>query len=89
METLRRNGVTLLASTLGLAGMLAGTVTALYVAGAFGLSAGVASQIVNAVQVGGWVLAVALALVSGGIAGAVVATARWAITRWGAYYAAL
>jgi len=77
------------AAALGVVGLVAGGVAALYVAALFGLSAAVASQIISAVQVGGWVLAVVLAALSGGIAGAVVATARWAIARWGATYAAV
>lgn len=69
---------------LGLVGLVSTTVGAMYIAGMFGLSTAFASQIVNAVQVGGWALAVVMALLSGGIAGTVVATARWAITKWGA-----
>src|SRR6218665_591239 len=68
---------------LGVAGLFMASISVLYIAGMFGLSSAVASQIVNAVTVGGWVLAVAMALVSGGIAGTAVATARWAITPWG------
>ncbi|PID95977.1 MAG: hypothetical protein CSA84_07480 [Actinomycetales bacterium] len=55
----------------------------MYIAGMFGLSSAFAAQIVNAVSVGGWVLAAVMAAISGGIASVVVATARWAIARWG------
>ncbi len=71
------------AVVVGVVGLLGASISVMYIAGMFGLSSSVASQIVNAVSVGGWVLSVAMALVSGGIAGAVVATARWAITKWG------
>jgi circularin A/uberolysin family circular bacteriocin len=72
-----------LALLAGAFGLVGSAFSVMYIAGMFGLSTAFASQIVNAVSVGGWVLAVVMAAMSGGIAGAVVATARWAITRWG------
>ncbi|KHL01182.1 hypothetical protein LK10_17265 [Sinomonas humi] len=55
----------------------------MYIAGMFGLSSAFASQIVDAVTVGGWVLAVVMGLLSGGTAAVIVATTRWAILRFG------
>ena len=49
----------------------------------FGLSTAFAAQIVNAVSVGGLALSIVMGLLSGGIATAVIGTARWAITKWG------
>ncbi len=68
---------------IGAVGLLLGAISTMYIAGMFGLSISFANQIITAVSVGGWVLAVVMAAISGGIAGAVIATARWAITRWG------
>lgn len=59
------------------------TVGVAYIAGMFGLSWTFAAQVVDAVLVGGAVLAIVMGLLSGGIAGIVVATARWAIAQWG------
>ncbi len=67
----------------GAIGLIGATFSVMYVAGMFGLSAAFASQIVSAIAVGGWVLAVVMAVISGGIAGVIVATARWAIAQWG------
>ena len=53
------------------------------IAGMFGLSTAFAAQIVNAVSVGGLALSIVMGLLSGGIATAVIGTARWAITKWG------
>ncbi|PYI66949.1 hypothetical protein CVV68_12410 [Arthrobacter livingstonensis] len=55
----------------------------MYVAGMFGISASLAGQIVSAVEVGGIALAIVMGLLSGGVGAAAVATARWAIARWG------
>ncbi|WP_341934640.1 hypothetical protein MRBLWO14_000211 [Microbacterium sp. LWO14-1.2] len=68
---------------LGTAGLVAAGVSTAYIAGMFGLSTAVASQIVNGIMVGGAVLGIALAVASGGLAAVVVATARWAISAWG------
>ncbi|MGK2309986.1 uberolysin/carnocyclin family circular bacteriocin [Cutibacterium sp. V947] len=76
-------------STVGVAALVAvigvvlSTFTGAYIAGMFGLSTSAASQIVNAVSVGGAALSIAMAVASGGIAGAAVATAKWAIKKWG------
>lgn len=79
----RTAGATAAAAAISVIGLAFAGFSVMYVAGMFGLSTAVASQIVAAIEVGGWVLAAAMALVSGGIASAVVATAKWAITKWG------
>lgn len=79
----KRTATKLLAVAGGTLGLAVASFSVMYIAGMFGLSTALASQIVAAVTVGGWVLAAAMALVSGGIAGAVVATAKWAIAQWG------
>lgn len=68
---------------LGILGLAAATISVGYIAGVFGLSYQFAGQIVAAVSVGGWVLAVVMGAISGGLAAVAVATARWAIARWG------
>lgn len=81
--TKKTAGIALVAVVISSVGLAFAGVSVMYIAGMFGLSSAVASQIVNAVEVGGWVLAAAMALVSGGIGGTVVATAKWAISQWG------
>jgi hypothetical protein len=83
MSNVSRRGAQWLALAAGGLGLVAASLSVMYIAGLFGLSTAFASQIVAAVSVGGWVLAVVMAAISGGIAGVVVATARWAITQWG------
>jgi hypothetical protein len=68
---------------LGILGLAVASISMAYIAGVFGLSTAFASQIVAAISVGGWVLAVVMAAMSGGLAGVAIATARWAIARWG------
>lgn len=82
-ESRTSRGTIVLAAVVAASGLLFAGLSAAYIAGMFGLSTAIASQIVNAITVGGAVLAIAMAVVSGGIAGAVIATARWAITAWG------
>lgn len=82
-ESRTTRGTVTVTAVVAAAGIVLAGLSAAYIAGMFGLSTAVASQIVSAISVGGAVLAVAMALVSGGIAGAVVATARWAIAKWG------
>lgn len=79
---------TVLAFAIAVAGLATASLGAAYIAGVFGLSVAFASQIVSAVSVGGWVLAVVMAGMSGGLAAVVIATTRWAITRWGKTIAA-
>lgn len=79
----RTNSSVTAAVAISLIGLLTAGISVMYVAGMFGLSTAFASQIVAAISVGGWVLAVVMAAISGGLAGVVIATARWAIGRWG------
>lgn len=72
-----------LAGAVGVAGLAFASISVMYIAGMFGLSTAFASQIVTAVEVGGIALAVVMGLLSGGIATAVIATARWAISALG------
>lgn len=71
------------AGALSVAGLVLASVSVMYIAGMFGLSSTFASQIVTAVEVGGIALAIVMGLLSGGIATAVIATARWAISALG------
>ena len=63
-----------IAALVAVVGVMLSTFTGAYIA---------ASQIVNAVSVGGAALSIAMAVASGGIAAAAVATAKWAIKKWG------
>ncbi|MER6769414.1 uberolysin/carnocyclin family circular bacteriocin [Streptomyces bacillaris] len=81
--TRKTAGTAAAAGLISVVGLAFASVSVMYIAGMFGLSSSVATQIVNAVEVGGVALAIAMALLSGGIAGTVVATARWAIGKWG------
>ena len=83
MKKMTQTMTKVVAAVLGGAGLVVASLSVMYIAGMFGISASLAGQIVAAVSVGGWVLAVVMAALSGGIAGVVVATARWAILRWG------
>jgi len=83
VTTKRSVGALGAAAALGLTGLLVASVSVMYIAGMFGLSTAFASQIVAAVEVGGVALAIVMGMLSGGIAATVIATARWAIARWG------
>jgi len=72
-----------LAGAVSVAGLVLASVSVMYIAGMFGLSSALASQIVNAVEVGGIALAIVMGVLSGGVAAAVIATARWAIFQFG------
>ncbi len=76
------------AGTLSALGILTATIGGLIVAGMFGISAALASQIVNAVAVGGWVLAAVFAALTGGIAGISIALVRGLIAKYGKTVAA-
>ncbi len=64
-------------------GLTIGSVAVAWVVGALGISTAAASQIVNAVQVGGWALTLVGAAFGFGVGSAFVATVRWYITRKG------
>lgn len=67
---------TIAAGAVAVTGLIVGTFTTLYIAGAFGLSTATATQIVRAYEVGGWALTIALAVFSGGTAAALLAVLR-------------
>lgn len=71
------------AGVIGAIGLIFSSISVMYIAGMFGLSTVLAAQIVSAVEVGGIALAIVMGLLSGGIAAAVIATARWAISALG------
>lgn len=71
------------AATISAVGLTLGGAGVMYIAGMFGLSYQFASQIVDAVSVGGWVLAVVMGLLSGGTAAVIIGTAKWAIQALG------
>ncbi|MDR3069014.1 MAG: hypothetical protein LBU50_05880, partial [Cellulomonas sp.] len=56
-STVSRRAVQSGAVVVGVFGLVAASLSVMYVAGMFGLSTAFATQIVNAVEVGGWVLA--------------------------------
>lgn len=72
-----------IAAGIGVGGLALASISVMYIAGMFGLSTAFASQIVTAVEVGGFALAIVMGLLSGGIATAVIATARWAVSALG------
>lgn len=80
---LNKHFIGLIAITLGISGLLFASISIAYIAGMFGISTALASQIVTAVSVGGAALSIALAIGSGGLAAAAVSTAKWAIKKWG------
>lgn len=71
------------AVAVGAVGLVMSGISVMYIAGLFGISTAFASQVVSAVSVGGWVLAIVMAAMTGGTAGVMVATTRWAIAKWG------
>ena len=71
------------AASLSVIGLIVGGVTLAWVAGSLGISASAASQIVNAVQVGGLALTLVGAAFGFGVGSAFVATIRWYILRKG------
>lgn len=71
------------AGLLAVAGLLLGGLTLSWIAGNLGLSAAAASQLVDAIDKGGWALAAVLAVLGGGISGAVIATIKSIAARVG------
>lgn len=71
------------AAALAVAGIFGASLAVSWIAGSLGISAAAASQIVRAIEVGGWAL-VAIGVVFGaGITGALIATARSILFRIG------
>lgn len=64
-------------------GLVLGSFAIAWVAGSLGISSAAATQIVNAVEVGGVALTLVGATFGFGVGSALVATIRWYITRKG------
>lgn len=80
----RKGLLTIVAATaLGLTGLLGASLAVSWIAGSLGISAAAASQIMQAIEVGGWALVVIGAVFGAGITGALIATARAVALRWG------
>ena len=79
---------TALVAGLAMIGLFTATLGAAIVAGMFGISTALASQIINAVILGGWLLGVIFAALTGGIAGLSIALIRGLIARYGRTLAA-
>ena len=87
-QAMGNHAVLAVAGLLSVAGLATATIGAMYIAGLFGLSGALASQIVHAVEVGGIALAIVTGLLSGGTAAFVIATAKAAVERLGSTAAA-
>lgn len=76
---MNRKSVLVLASAVAISVVgLAGAGFALaWVAGSLGISAAAASQVVAAIEVGGWALFAVGLLFSGGVISAIIATVKW------------
>ncbi|SDE20981.1 uberolysin/carnocyclin family circular bacteriocin [Glycomyces harbinensis] len=75
------------AGALGVAGLLTAGLALAWVAGSLGISAAAASQIVNAIMVGGTALAIVIAIFGGGIISAIAFTVRAIVARVGTAHA--
>lgn len=71
------------AATLAIAGVFGASLAVSWIAGSLTISAAAASQIVRAIEIGGWALVAIGALFGGGITGALIATARAIMFRIG------
>lgn len=71
------------AVTLAVAGIFGASLAVSWIAGSLGISAAAASQIVRAIEVGGWALVAIGAVFGAGITGALIATARGILLRIG------
>jgi hypothetical protein len=71
------------AAALAVAGIFGASLTVSWIAGSLGISAAAASQIVRAIEVGGWALVAIGAVFGAGITGALIATARAILFRVG------
>ncbi len=81
--TAKRTTMIAAAAAVAAVGLVVGSVAVAWVVGALGISTAAASQIVTAVQVGGWALTLVGAAFGFGVGSAFVATVRWYITRKG------
>ena len=71
-----RRRTAVLAGALAIVGAAFATVGLFWVVGTFGLSTATAAPLWNAFEVGGWALAIALAVYSGGVSAAIYAAIR-------------
>lgn len=71
--TKRKMAVVLVASAVGLVGLTTAGIGLMWVAGALGISAAAASQIVDAIQAGGLALAIVSAIFGAGAIAAIIA----------------
>ena len=79
----RKTATALVAGLIGLIGLATAGIGLMWVAGSLGISAAAASQIVHAIEVGGWALTVVIAIFGGGIIAAITATVRSIVARIG------
>lgn len=82
-NTLKKSTVAVTATMVSIVGLVVGGLGLAWVAGSLGISSAAATQIVNAVQVGGLALTLVAAAFGFGVGSALVATIRWYILRRG------
>lgn len=82
-STMQRATTLAMAAGIAAVGLIMGGVALAWVAGSLGISTAAASQIVNAVEVGGLALTLVGAAFGFGVGSALVATIRWYILRKG------
>lgn len=82
-NTLKKSTVAVTATMVSIVGLVVGGLGLAWVAGSLGISSAAATQIVNAVQVGGVALTLVAAAFGFGVGSALVATIRWYILRRG------
>ncbi|MEZ2389912.1 uberolysin/carnocyclin family circular bacteriocin [bacterium RCC_150] len=71
------------AAAIAVVGIFGASLAVSWIAGSLGISAAAASQIMRAIEVGGWALVVIGAVFGAGITGALIATARTILLRIG------
>jgi len=74
--------------TLGILGIALAVSAPAWVAGSLGISAAAATQIVTAINVGGWALTVVIAIFGGGVISAIIGIVRYKIMQIGVTLAA-
>lgn len=80
--TSKKNAIAIsTAGVIAVAGLALASIMLAWVAGSLGISAAAASQVVKAIEVGGWALVAVAALFGFGVGGAFVATVRWLLVR--------
>lgn len=74
--------------TLGILGIALAVSAPAWVAGSLSISAAAATQIVTAINVGGWALTVVIAIFGGGVISAIIGIVRYKIMQIGVTLAA-